>query len=318
MAVADRTLQILPGGQSSAPFTYTIPASTSFGLIAVRATFDGTAAAGAYLPCVQIVSDAGEIMAQTIGSSVAAGGSADATFFPWVKTAASTVTGGISYENLILSIGVDAFYKLDETSGSTANDSSGNGHHITATGTTPAWNQIIGPTGTAAPLFAAGQSFGGAGAVTTYTPNLAGDFTIAGWINTLSPSGGQSDLVAIQGNPFGGGTTGWGLGVSGPAAAPNHHPFALVGTGASRHLVDADNAITYSTWHHEAVVHEGTVWTLYVDGVAQSTPYNGAYGSALSQLQVGQSTGTGLYLQYVTLFARALNATAIAALAGTL
>lgn len=89
MAAADRTQQILPGGQSAAPFSYTVPASFAFSLLGVRATFDGASAAGAFLPCVQLVSDSGQVMAQSVGSSVAAGDSADVTFAPFLGEQAS-------------------------------------------------------------------------------------------------------------------------------------------------------------------------------------------------------------------------------------
>ena len=101
--MADRTLQILPGGQSAAPFTYSVPASTSFTLLAVRALFDGSASATSWKPSVKIVSDAGQVMAETIGDTVVAGGSADASFFPRVKRS-STLPVTLTYYQVIAAL----------------------------------------------------------------------------------------------------------------------------------------------------------------------------------------------------------------------
>jgi hypothetical protein len=96
--MADRTVPIGNLGESDAPLTYTVPPSFSFTLMGVRASFDGGGAAGAFLPCVQLVSDSGQIMAQTIGSAVAAGGSADVTFAPFLKGTTTASGDGITFD----------------------------------------------------------------------------------------------------------------------------------------------------------------------------------------------------------------------------
>jgi hypothetical protein len=98
--LADRTVPIGNLGESDAPLTYTVPPSFSFTLMGVRASFDGGGAAGAFLPCVQLISDSGQIMAQTIGSAVAAGDSADVTFAPFLRGAAagSGPTNAVLYD----------------------------------------------------------------------------------------------------------------------------------------------------------------------------------------------------------------------------
>jgi hypothetical protein len=95
--MADRTVPIGNLGESDAPLTYTVPPSFSFTLMGVRASFDGGGAGGAFLPCVQLVSDSGQVMAQTIGSAVAAGDSADVTFAPFLR-GASTAPGGTGWQ----------------------------------------------------------------------------------------------------------------------------------------------------------------------------------------------------------------------------
>lgn len=78
----------------SAPLTYTVPLSAEVLLKSVRAEFDGSGAAGSWLPAVQIVSDSAHIVATASdqGAVVSAGGSADGSFFPGVKP--STTGGG--------------------------------------------------------------------------------------------------------------------------------------------------------------------------------------------------------------------------------
>ena len=60
--MADATIPILGLGTSSVPQDYTVKGGQVLGLSAVRAQFDGSGAAGAFLPCVQILSAAGNVI----------------------------------------------------------------------------------------------------------------------------------------------------------------------------------------------------------------------------------------------------------------
>lgn len=76
--------------QRAAPLTRITKDSEEFELLAVNATFDGTNAATAYLPCVEVVSDAGLVVARNVAlESVAAGDSAEVTFAPFLGRAGS-------------------------------------------------------------------------------------------------------------------------------------------------------------------------------------------------------------------------------------
>lgn len=102
--------QIVNSQSSAAPSDYVLPASVEFVLKAVNADFDGSAAT-AFLPAVEIVSDSGHVIAECVdpASSVAAGGFANASFFPGVKhaPAASTPTAsGLSWG--VVSLDTDA------------------------------------------------------------------------------------------------------------------------------------------------------------------------------------------------------------------
>ena len=74
---------------SPAPADFDVPNAVDWSVQIVSATYDGTGAAGAFLPAVQIVAPGGAV-AFTFADpsvSVAAGGSAEVTFGPFLKTA---------------------------------------------------------------------------------------------------------------------------------------------------------------------------------------------------------------------------------------
>lgn len=77
--------QIHPGGVVPAPADYPIPAAAEVALKMAFARFDGSAAAGSWKPCLRIISDAGTVAGEAVGDdTVAAGGSADVTWFPHI------------------------------------------------------------------------------------------------------------------------------------------------------------------------------------------------------------------------------------------
>lgn len=92
--MADR--QIHPTGDEAAPADFVIPSSAELLLKMAFAKFDGSAAAGSFKPCLRIISDAGTVSGEaTADNTVAAGGSADVTWFPRVGGGtSSSIIGG--------------------------------------------------------------------------------------------------------------------------------------------------------------------------------------------------------------------------------
>lgn len=92
-------VQILAQGTAAAPLRYTVPGAVEIVLKSAAATFDGTGAASAWLPAVRITSPAGVVQTRAItDSTVAAGASADVSFFPGAKSAATAApasSGGL-------------------------------------------------------------------------------------------------------------------------------------------------------------------------------------------------------------------------------
>lgn len=81
---------------AAAPKDYTLPQSQEIILNAVHADIDGSAAGSGFLPALQLISNAGDVMWTAIDTNVtvAAGGSASVTWFPGVKTSAQATSGG--------------------------------------------------------------------------------------------------------------------------------------------------------------------------------------------------------------------------------
>jgi hypothetical protein len=76
-------IQILAPGTSAAPLNYTVPGSQEIFIKTATANYDGTSAAGSYVPTLQIVGPSGVVaLTCPIGQVVAAGASADASWFP--------------------------------------------------------------------------------------------------------------------------------------------------------------------------------------------------------------------------------------------
>lgn len=86
----DRQFKI--GGLEPTPADWIIPDSLEVTPKSVYAHFDGSGAAGAFKPCLRIVSDSGTVAIEAVtDTAVAAGASADVSWFPRI---ASTFGGG--------------------------------------------------------------------------------------------------------------------------------------------------------------------------------------------------------------------------------
>lgn len=83
-------VQIHPIGVVSAPGDYKVPDTAELLLKNAYAKFDGSGAAGSYLPLLRIISDAGTTLVEAVSdTTIAAGASADASWFPRVAAPAA-------------------------------------------------------------------------------------------------------------------------------------------------------------------------------------------------------------------------------------
>lgn len=86
--LADQETINVTRAATATPAVYTVPGSTEIQPLSAFASFNGAAAASAYLPTLTFYSDAGIILARVFpGVSVAAGVSADVTFAPFLGDA---------------------------------------------------------------------------------------------------------------------------------------------------------------------------------------------------------------------------------------
>jgi hypothetical protein len=83
-----------------------------------------------------------------------------------------------------------------------------------------------------------------------------------------------------------------------------------IGNGTTGDVIRSNSAITLNTWNHYAFVRSGTVFTLYVNGVAQTETLNSSIDlpAQLSYMQIGNAGGN--YYGYVTNF-RIVKGTAV-------
>ncbi|SEH01366.1 Concanavalin A-like lectin/glucanases superfamily protein [Nonomuraea solani] len=172
---------------------------------------------------------------------------ARATYY--YATLAVDTTGNVSTPSAVVSALIEGppdlqatlvgAYGLNEGTGTTLGDSSGQGH--TGTATNPSW--VSGKYGTA-------LAFGYA--ATANVPNLPprGKVTLSAWVK---PKTNARPLEALSRNGFMLYAADW----------PNDTPSAGLGSG---HFVVAPQVLPVDTWTHLAATHDGREIRLYVNG----------------------------------------------------
>lgn len=119
--------QYAPLGTVSVPADWTIPPSLEIILKTARATFNGASAAAAFRPAIEIISDSGHSVGLYMtDTDVAAGNSAEVSFYPFRSTqAASSQPVGVPDQEvignefaLIVTAGSAADFTLIQDSGS--------------------------------------------------------------------------------------------------------------------------------------------------------------------------------------------------------
>ncbi len=205
---------------------------------------------------------------------------------PLVLPASAINSGGPGLDDTTLVLAPDLWWKLDEASGTTAHDSSGNSNDgtVPAGYGTPTWGQAAGPPGTLTAQFDK----------TTKTrlyrssfPAMSGDFTAAVWVNHSSNIGG---LSMGQGQSSQSGAAGWEFGIEAFNVGAGNRMSLFIGHSTGPHVIEGNNALTVdgSTWYLLGVTHSGSLWTIYVNGLAQTATFSGSY-TAASGIWVGHN-----------------------------
>ena len=313
MATDDR--QILVAGTSPAPASFTVPGNGQIRPKCVRAVYNGAAAA-AFLPVLQIVSDANVIVGECVGTQVAAGGSAAVSWFPRVKKPCPPVPvfPNTGYSAAVIQDGPRAYYKLDETSGIVFKDSSGNGFdtsiHAPGNNQLGAQGLILTSSDRATIVGSGSSSTIQQVAVVNYQSQTG---SIEAWINTLA--GATNNIIVWQG--------------SAPPVASQRCQFRLVSgvlnavwidSGGGTHTAVGSGAINDGRTHYVVVTYDGTTITLYVDGAVNGTPLVGAFTGKTGNWDTSMgwpfnalsASNLGGYLDEVAVYDFALTATQVA------
>lgn len=105
MAAADAI--IARDGPVAAPMSYQVPAGAAIVPLCVTASFDGSGAAGSYVPCLEILTPDGKVLSRAVlQETIAAAEGADVTWFPGVAIAPPATfeqTVGVTSETLFVS-----------------------------------------------------------------------------------------------------------------------------------------------------------------------------------------------------------------------
>jgi hypothetical protein len=89
-------VQVLAPGTSAAPLTYTVPGSQEILIKALSASFDGTAAAGSFIPAVRIIAPGGKPAGVFIANGTVSAG--DSVYASWAPFLASASPDGIRFD----------------------------------------------------------------------------------------------------------------------------------------------------------------------------------------------------------------------------
>jgi hypothetical protein len=119
-----------------------------------------------------------------------------------------------------------------------------------------------------------------------------GNFTIEWWQYSGTQAGSNNACIGMASLPTNGG---WK--VLHRASSVDRFRFTYRDSGGSYVDITNNSTINNSTWHHMAVVRNGSTITLYLDGssVASGT-YAGIIGSSSVALNIGGMSGDGQYL----------------------
>ncbi len=213
--------------------------------------------------------------------------------------------GLITAGNLANTMGLVMNLELDETSGTTATDSSGNGNHGTLLNDA-GW--VIGKHGNAITLDGTDDFVS-----VPHSPslNIGGAITIELWLyNALSIGPAETRYI-------------FGKGASTAYAASWDRAtgvvtFRLNLGGVARTLDSSANKIGVNQWHHWAFVYDGAHMMIYRDGLLDTiASYSGALGQTGNDLYLGgDPVGAGRFqgnIDAVRIYDRALSASDIRA-----
>ena len=212
---------------------------------------------------------------------------------PKPRTQAATTTG------------LAAYWPLDESSGATAHDASGNGN-----------NGTLQCSGCALPTWVAGErhgglNFGGPNDVISVPDSpgleLTNHFTVAFWVNVTANA---TNITYLSKGGF---ANGYQVATGSPG---NYIYFNLFNNNLTVGRCSANDVIQDQSWEHIAITYDGASVTFYLDGAIVGTPCSltGMAGTSNAPLLIGgtnASSATGT-MDEIRIYNRALTAQEVA------
>ena len=179
--------------------------------------------------------------------------------------AAAQGTNACPFVNTALSSTPEAYYQLNEASGSTAADQSGNTNNATITNAS-AYDQAPGPASCSAGALDFNGSSTDVVAPSAVTPT-GPDFTAFGWFNLSTLT--STPAMVVANSHTNSNSSGFQLELNG-SGSPNSGYFAI---GTSGGLGEANWSQTIDTgqWYFYAGTYNGSTVTAYIDGAEVGT-----------------------------------------------
>lgn len=175
--------------------------------------------------------------------------------------------GGPTLADTILGLAnLDAFWKLNETSGTVAADSSGNGfdldvYPVPPGSTAPTWGQTAGPPGETSALWNGSDVGEVRDPFTAFTAN----FSVFGWLYR-NPGGAFS---ALAGEGASTQANSWSLNIVNSSAGGGNANKIAAYIGTTPFYSNA--AILDSTWYMVALTRGASTWKMYLNGAVQTS-----------------------------------------------
>lgn len=182
-------------------------------------------------------------------------------------------------------------WKYDETSGTVAADSSGNGHNATMlNGFSGATNSVSGKIGTALQPDGVDDY-----AIISHHPNFDNlvDITIAMWVKRDQANDKYDPLLAKTSSSGAYPLTFEICNASqGSCGVSDNNKLSLYSDKTTPSAVVSAQTITDTDWHHVAVTRSGTNVTFYIDGASAGTATVNAnsYGADAVSLRLGKES----------------------------
>jgi hypothetical protein len=196
------------------------------------------------------------------------------------------------------------YWKLDEANGTWLQDLSGNGNTGTLSGSGITWSTASVPSTITFDDYASAAFDGSSGYAslgTTGLPATNGAVTISAWVKLGSASGNQ-DFVTLSGSG-----TYLRFGLRGGSFAASSAMAGITGPSA-----------TTGAWHHLAYTYNGSVDSIYVDGVATTGSFTHQSGATTAAWMGTLDGATELFngsMDDVRIYNAALSASQISQLA---